>query len=77
MITQFIEGHKFAVAHNDTDTFILCELDNQEITTGQPYLEFFDTQEEAIEKFGDKIIIESTEEDEFIEEFPEEYEGAI
>lgn len=77
MIKQFIEGHKFAVAHNDIDTFILCELENQEIITGQPYLEFFDTQEEAIEKFGDKIIIESTEEDEFIEEFPDEYEGVI
>lgn len=60
MIIQFIEGHKFAVAHNDIDTFILCELENQEITTGQNYLEFFDTIEEVIEKFGDKIEYEET-----------------
>ena len=63
MIIQFIEGHKFAVAHNDLDYFILCELENQEIITGQPYLEFFDSLEEAKLKFGDKIEeeIENTE----------------
>jgi len=58
MIKQFIEGHKFAVAHNNIDYFVLCELENQEITTGQPFLELFDTEEEAIAKFGDKIETE-------------------
>lgn len=81
MIKQFIEGHKFAVAHNNIDYFVLCELDNQEITTGQPFLELFDTQEEAIDKFGDRLNLESNEleylEGVDSEVFLEENEGVI
>ena len=66
MIKQFIEGHKFAVAHNNIDYFVLCELENQEITTGQPFLELFDTEEEVRDKFGDKIIYSERENEEVI-----------
>ena len=66
MITKFISEKKFAVAHNDLDVFILCELENQEISTGQPYLEIFDTLEEAKAKFGDKIETEEIIEEEVL-----------
>jgi hypothetical protein len=63
MITQFISDKKFVVVLNGEEVIFNGYLENQEITTGQPKIELFNNLDEAILKYGDKIIMEV--EDEF------------
>ena len=63
MINQFISDKKFVVVLNGEEVIFSGHLENQEITTGQPKLELFNNIDEAILKYGDKIIMEV--EDEF------------
>lgn len=63
MITQFISDKKFVVVLNGEEVIFNGYLENQEITTGQPTIELFNNLDEAILKYGDKIIMEV--EDEF------------
>jgi hypothetical protein len=63
MIKQFISDKKFVVVLNGEEVIFNGYLENQEITTGQPKIELFNNLDEAILKYGDKIIMEV--EDEF------------
>lgn len=58
MITQFISDKKFVVVLNGEEVIFNGYLENQEITTGQPTIELFNNLDEAILKYGDKIIME-------------------
>jgi hypothetical protein len=58
MIKQFISDKKFVVVLNGEEVIFNGYLENQEITTGQPTIELFNNLDEAILKYGDKIIME-------------------
>ena len=43
--------NKFYLAHNEIDVFHYGSLqENQIVTTGQPFLEYFDTEQELIDR---------------------------
>lgn len=66
MITQFISDKKFIVVINGETVVFNGYLENQEITTGQPTIELFNNIDEAILKYGNKIIIEEVEDEFYI-----------
>ncbi len=48
----FKDKHRFVVAHNGKDIYHAVEIDAlQFVSTGQPFLEVFDTEKEALKKF--------------------------
>lgn len=51
-VLNFPETIKWVVAHNNNDTFIPGKVEPQNcFTTGQPFLDVFDTREEAISAY--------------------------
>jgi hypothetical protein len=49
---NYPESTKWVVAHNSNDVFCLSEVQPQNcFATGQPFMEVFDTQEEALIAF--------------------------
>jgi hypothetical protein len=59
MVEEFVSNSvKYIVAHNGSDVYHYIKVvDGNTTTTGLPYLVVFDTKEEAVAEFGDKISI--------------------